>query len=78
MKNANRDINDLMDYANKSLQEINNKKAIINDLIVTVVNFTDENRDKPERIMKVCMITHNSSFKSEFTFKRVSELQIGV
>lgn len=50
LNNANKDVNNLLDYANKSLTSINNKRNDINDLIEKIQSYIQNNREKPTKI----------------------------
>lgn len=50
LNNANKDVNNLLDYANKSLTSINNKRNDINDLIEKIQSYIQNNREKPAKI----------------------------
>lgn len=51
--NSNRDVNTLLEYANKSLNSINNKKNDINDLVQKIESFIQNNKEKPSKIESV-------------------------
>lgn len=53
LNNANKDVNQLLEYTNKSLQSINNKQKDLNNLINSVQNFTLLNSDKSNKIETV-------------------------
>ena len=53
LNNANKDVNQLLDYTNKSLQSINNKQKDLKNLVDTVQNFTSLNSDKSMKIESV-------------------------
>lgn len=50
LNNANKDVNNLLDYANKSLTSINNKRNDINDLIEKIQSYIQSNKEKPTKI----------------------------
>ena len=60
LNNANRDINNLLEYANKSLVTINTKQLELTDLSKSLQNFTQMNKEKPMQIRTV----RNNFFKS--------------
>ena len=53
LNNANKDLNQLLEYTNKSLQSINNKQKDLKTLIDNVQNFTLLNSDKSNKIESV-------------------------
>ena len=53
LNNANKELNQLLEYTNKSLQSINNKQKDLNNLIGSVQNFTALNSDKSNKIESV-------------------------
>lgn len=53
LNNANKELNQLLEYTNKSLQSINNKQKDLNNLIGSVQNFTVLNSDKSNKIESV-------------------------
>jgi hypothetical protein len=53
LNNANKELNQLLEYTNKSLQSINNKQKDLNNLIGSVQNFTILNSDKSNKIESV-------------------------
>lgn len=54
--NSNRDVNSLLEYANKSLNSINSKKNDINELIEKIESFIQNNKEKPGKIELVILI----------------------
>ena len=55
LNNANKDVNQLLDYTNKSLQSINNKQKDLKNLVDSVQNFTALNADKSKKIEAVIL-----------------------
>ncbi len=53
LHNANKDLNEILNYANNTLNQIESKKKELTDLSVLVQNFTDSNRDRPTTIKNV-------------------------
>ena len=53
LNNADKELNQLLEYTNKSLQSINNKQKDLNNLIGSVQNFTVLNSDKSNKIESV-------------------------
>lgn len=53
LNNANKDVNQLMEYTNKSLQSINMKQKDLMGLVKTIENFTNFNSEKSKNIETV-------------------------
>jgi len=65
LNNANKDLNQLLEYTNKSLQSINNKQKDLKTLIDNVQNFTLLNSDKSNKIESVRLDSFLVKIKSE-------------
>jgi len=65
LNNANKDLNQLLEYTNKSLQSINNKQKDLKTLIDNVQNFTLLNSDKSNIIESVTLDSFLVKIKSE-------------
>ena len=64
LSNTNKDINQLLDYANKSLNMINQKKTEISELIKTIENYTLSNSQIPIKIESVSFVFNIISYAS--------------
>ncbi len=56
MSNSNKDVNQILDYANKSLELINNKQKELIDLKNLIQNFTESNSQVPIKIESVSLL----------------------
>jgi hypothetical protein len=54
LTNSNREVKELLKFANESLHSINEKKSSMESLIATVLNFTTDNEKKPDNIKSNC------------------------